>query len=349
MVFLLSSFANRQQQTLIDYLLTEVKILRQHVPKKRLILTDPQRIMLAEKAVILGRKGLQSIQTLFSPDTLLRWHRELCAAHHTHDNTNDKLGRPTLSDETVKAVLKMARENRSWGYVRIVGALANVGIEISATSVRNILAKNGLEPAPDRGKSPSWSEFIKAHMDVLASVDFTTIDIWCGGKLKTMYLLFFMEVATRKVYFAGMTEHPTDEWMQQIARNVTDCEDGFLNGKKLLIMDRDTKFPQKFRDALVREGIKSLRTPPRSPNCNAHIERFFRSIKSECLRRMIFFNEKMLRNAIRKYLVHYHQHRNHQGIGNLRIMPPPDEPIKGKIVCDEELGVILKYYHRKAA
>jgi putative transposase len=250
--------------------------------------------------------------------------------------------------------LKLARENRTWGYVRIVGALSNLGIEISATSVETILEKNGLEPAPNRGKSPTWSEFIASHMDVLTSVDFTRIDIWCGGSLKTMYLLFFMEVATRKVHFAGMTDHPTQDWMLQIARNVTDFEDGFLNGKKILIMDRDTKFSKAFRDALKREGIESVQTPPRSPNCNAHMERFFRSLKTECLRRMIFFGEGMLRTAVKKYVKHYHNHRNQQrrnywGIGNLRIDPPPDEPSKGKIVCDKELGGILKYYHRKAA
>ena len=134
--------------------------------------------------------------------------------NHTHDNASDKLGRPTKSVDAVNAVLAMARANRSWGYDRIVFALENVGIEISVSSVRNILSEHGIEPAPERGKSPSWSEFIGAHMDVLTSVDFTTIDIGCGGKLKTMYLLFFMEVATRKVHFAGMTANPNEAWMK---------------------------------------------------------------------------------------------------------------------------------------
>jgi putative transposase len=348
MLFLMSSFANRQQQAVIEYLTIENQILRQHVPKKRLLLSNAQRIQLAEKAKAIGRKGLASTQTLFTPDTLLRWHLELCAEHHTHDNASNKLGRPALSDEMVNTILMMARNNRSWGYDRIVGACANLGIEISATSVRNLLAEHGLEPAPERGKSPTWPEFIKSHMDVLAAVDFTTIDIWSGGRLKTMYLLFFMEIATRRMHFAGMTEHPNEIWMQQIARNVTDCEDGFLKGKKVLILDRDTKFPKSFKDALKREGIEPVLTPPRSPNCNAYIERFFRSIKSECLRRMIFFGEAMLRNAITKYIKHYHEHRKHQGLSNLRITPPPDEPTVGKIVCDEDLGGLLKYYRRAA-
>jgi putative transposase len=349
LLFVLSSILNRQQQAAVDYLIAENKILRSRLPKNRLLLTNAERIQLAEKAKALGRKGLRSIQTLFTPDTLLRWHRELCARHHTHQHKSNHVGRPKLSDEVIQLVLKLAKENRTWGYDRIVGACSNLGISVSTSSVANILAEHGVEPSPERSKTSNWSEFIRSHRDALASVDFTTIDIWCGGKLKTIYLLFFMEVATRRIHFAGMTEHPNEAWVMQMFRNVTDYEDGFLNGKKVLLMDRDTKFSFAFREALKREGIEPIQTPPRSPNCNAHIERFFRSLKSECLRKMIFFGEDMLRNAVKKYVVHYHQHRNHQVIDNRQIEPPPDESIAGKIVCDEELGGILKYYHRKAA
>lgn len=160
-----------------------------------------------------------------------------------------------------ETILRVAKENPAWGYDRIVGQCANLGIEVSATSIANLLRKHGLEPAPKRGKTPSWSEFIGAHKDVLASVDFTTIDSWSWFGIKTIYLLFFMEVGSRKVYFAGMTQHPNEAWMQSIAE----------------------------------VGIVPHRLPPRSPNCNAHIERFMRSIKSECLRKMIFFGEEMLR------------------------------------------------------
>ena len=164
-----------------------------------------------------------------------------------------------------------------------------------------------------------------------------------------MYLLFFMEVATRKVHFAGMTANPNEAWMENVANEVTNPETGILSGKKILLLDRDTKFTASFHQKIKDAGIKPTKTPPQSPNCNAHIERFFRSIKSECLRRMIFYGDAMLLNDINKYLDHYHHYRNHQGIDNLRITPPPDEPIEGKIVCDQQLGGILKYYHRQAA
>jgi putative transposase len=159
-----------------------------------------------------------------------------------------------------------------------------------------------------------------------------------------------MEVATRRVHFAGCTPNPNEPWMKQIAKNLTDPFDGFLLGKRYLIMDRDTKFSDAFRKILEDEGVESVRLPPRSPNLNPHIERFMRSIKDECLLKLIFFGEKMLRNAVREYLLHYHEERNHQGLAN-RIIEPGDEvgQTAGKIHCRERLGGLLSYYHRKAA
>ena len=138
--------------------------------------------------------------------------------------------------------------------------------------------------------------------------------------------------------------------MKQVAKNLTDPFDGFLLGKRYLIMDRDTKFSDAFRKILEDEGVQSVRLPPRSPNVNPHIERFMRSVKDECLLRMIFFGENMLRNAVRKYLLHYHEERNHQGIGN-KIIEPGDEVGEGdgKVECQERLGGLLRYYHRQAA
>jgi hypothetical protein len=349
MLFLMTGFATRKQNAIIEYLLVENRVLRVRTGKKRLLLTDIERALLGAKAKLVGRKTLRSITTLFTPDTLLRWHRQLCAASHDHTHKRSVTGRPPLSQEAEDLVLEMAKSNPGWGYDRIMGACKNLGVSIFATSVANILKEHGIEPAPDRKPTATWSSFIKSHMDVLASVDFTTINIWGIGGLKTYYLLFFMEVATRKVHFAGATMHPNDAWMEQVAKHVTDPDNGFLKGKKILLLDRDTKFTASFLSTLKQAGVEPTFTPPKSPNCNAHIERFFLSMKSECLSRLIFFGESTLLVAIAKYVDHYHRHRNHQGVGNLRIEPPPDEPLCGKIICKEEVGGLLNYYHRQAA
>jgi len=216
--------------------------------------------------------------------------------------------------------------------------------------VANILRRHGIEPVPDRKRQTTWATFIKAHWDVLASIDFTTIEVWTKGGLVTYYLLFVMELATRRVHFAGCTSNPDGPWMKQIARNLTDAMDGFLGGKRYLIMDRDTKFTDAFRSILQGEGIKSVRLPPRSPNLTPHIERFMRIIKEESLERMIFFGQGMLRNAVGQYLLHYHTERNHQGLRN-KIIDPGEEvgQADGEIACRQRLGGLLRYYHRKAA
>lgn len=244
----------------------------------------------------------------------------------------------------------MAKENVSWGFDRIAGAIQNLGHNISDESVGNILKQHGIEPAPDRKRSTSWSTFIRAHWDVLAAIDFTTIEVWTKGGLVTFYLLFVIELKTRRVHFAGCTVHPDEAWMKQIARNLTNFEDGFLNRKCYLLMDRDTKFCDSVRAFLRDEGVEPVRLPAKSPNLNAHLERFMRSIKSECLDRIIFFGENSLRSAVREYLSHYHQERNHQGLEN-KIIDPGDEvgKILGKIECRERLGGMLRYYYRDAA
>lgn len=168
--------------------------------------------------------------------------------------------------------------------------------------------------------------------------------------LVTYYLLFVMELKSRRVHFAGCTTSPNQLWMEQVARNLTDCKDGFVNGKKYLIMDRDTKFTKGFRCRLKESGVKCLRLPPRSPNMSAHIERFMRSIKSEALSRVIFFGESSLRRATISYLEHHHHERNHQGLGNTIIGPKlPNSLDMGEVKCKERLGGILRYYHGAAA
>ena len=166
----------------------------------------------------------------------------------------------------------------------------------------------------------------------------------------TYYLLFVMEIATRRVHFAGCSLSPDEAWMMQIGRNLTDTFDGFLNYKRYVLMDRDGKFCPAFLAILRNEDMKLVRLPPRSPNLNAHVERFHRSLKEECLNRMIFFGEKSLRKAINTFLEHFHSERNHQGLGNRLIEPGEKFGMRnGDVLCRERLGGMLRYYYREAA
>ena len=345
----LAGWVNRQQQAVIEFQGTQIQILMEKLGKKRLLLGDDQRRRLAVKGKILGRKVLQEIATIFTPDTILRWHRQLVAKKWNYSHRRRPVGRPQVREEIVELVVRIARENSTWGYDRIQGALANLGYQISDQTVGNILKAHGIEPAPDRKRQTTWKTFLKSHWDCLAAIDFTTIEAWTKGGLVTYYLLLVMHVATRRVHFAGCTPNPDERWMKQVARNLTDCEDGFLTGKSYLIMDRDSKFSEGFRGILEQDGVKSVRLPPRSPDLNPQLERFVRTIKEECLSRMILFGERMLRKAVFHFLTHYHAERNHQGLGN-QLIDPGDEVsrLEGDVECRERLGGLLRYYYRKA-
>lgn len=347
---ILAGWINRQQQFVIDYLRTENQILRETYGKKRVLLSNDQRRRLAVKGRILGRKLLAEVGSVFTPDTILRWHRQLVAQKWDYSGKRQQQpGRPRVRQVIVDLALRLAKENPTWGYDRIQGALANVGYSISDTTVGNILKAHGIEPAPGRRRTGSWRTFLKAHWDVLAAVDFTTIEVWTKGGLVTFYLLFVMELKTRRVHFAGCTPCPNETWMKQIARNLTDL-DGFLQGKRYVLMDRDGKFCPAFPEILASEGAHPLLLPPRSPNLNSYMERFIKSIKSESLSRMIFFGEKSLREAVREFIAHYHAERNHQGLGN-KLFSPVHEvgSCSGTIHCCERLGGMLKYYYREVA
>ena len=185
---------------------------------------------------------------------------------------------------------------------------------------------------------------------MLGAIDFTTIEVWTKSGLVTFYLLFVMEVATRRVHLAGCTTNPDEKWMKQPARNLTDSGDGQLLGTRYLLMDRDAKFSAAFRSILGDAGLKSVRLPARSPNLNSHLERFMRSLKEECLDRMIFFGEASLRMATTEFLVHFHGARNHQGLNN-QLIDPGEEVghLSGPVQCRERLGGMLRYYYRAAA
>jgi transposase InsO family protein len=350
LLLVLSGWINRQQQDVIEYLMVENRVLRQKLGRKRILLSDEQRRRLAVKGKILGRKMLEQVASIVTPETILRWHRELVARHWDYSERRKQAGRPMVPQETVDLVLRLAKENPSWGYNRIQGAVGNLGLVISDTAVANPLRAHGIDPAPDRKRQSSWKDFLNTHWDVLASVDFTTIGVWTKRGLVTYYLLSFMELATRRIHFAGLSTNPDEDWMLQVARNVTDAEQGFLPGKRYLLMDRDSKFSEAFRITLEEGGVKPVRLPPRSPNLTPHIERFMRSLKDECLERLILFGEKSLQAAIANFAAHYHAERNHQGIGNQLVMPGDETGrSSGEIACRERLGGLLRYYYREAA
>jgi len=348
---ILAAWINHHQQRVNDFQRAQIKVLLQAQGKKRILLSDDQRRILAVKGKTLGRKALTELTTIVTPDTILRWHRELVAQKWDYsDRRTKRPGRPPVSDEVKQLAVRFAKENPDWGYDRIQGALANLGHAISDQTVGNILKAHGIEPAPERKRQTTWKTFLKAHWDVLGAIDFTTVEVWTKGRLVTFYLLFVMEIKTRRVHFAGCTPSSHESWMKQAAREVTNFEDGFLNGKQYLLMDRDSKFCDSFREILRIDGVQPLLLPPKSPNLNSHLERFHRSIKEEALDRMFFFGENSLRRAVTAYVEHYHSERNHQGLRN-RIIEQGDEVGRriGRIHCRERLGGLLKYYYREAA
>jgi transposase InsO family protein len=345
----LAGWINQQQQEVIDYLREENRVLKEQLRGKRLRLTDDQRRRLAAEGKILGRRVLAEIATIVTPDTILAWHRRLIAAKWTYAPRATP-GRPPVMRRIIDLAVRMARENPRWGYTRIQGALANLGQRVGRTTVANILKQHGIEPAPERGKKTSWSTFLQAHWTTLAAVDIFTVEVWRLRGLVTFYVLVVIELSSRRVHLAGVTPNPDTAWMMQIGRNLTDPFDGFLREKRLVIMDRNRKYCEAFRAMIQSAGIEPVRLPPRSPNLNAHAERFVRSIKEECLDRMILFGEGSLRRALKEYLAHYHRERNHQGLDNRlverdRRMSPFSPPV----VCSERLGGPLRYYNRQAA
>ena len=246
----------------------------------------------------------------------------------------------------------MAKENPSWGYDRIVGALANLGHRLSDQTVGNILRRHGLSPAPKRKQTVSWREFIRSHRDVLVGMDFFTAEVLTlKARLLTYYVLFFIHLETRRVNLAGFTPYPDQGWMEQQARNMTMEQWGCLRGCRYLLHDRDTKFCESFRELIESGSVKPIRLPARSPNLNSHAERWVRSVKEECLAKLILVGESSLRRALQRYTVHYHEERNHQGKGNRILFPLQTEARRdaGAVRCRERLGGLLKYYQRQAA
>lgn len=345
----IAGWMNQQQQKAIDYLREENRVLREQLGGRRIRFTDDQRRRLAAKAKGLGRRALSQLATIVTPETLLAWHRKLIARKYDGSPGRGP-GRPRTEGEIESLVVQMAIENRDWGYTRIVGALSNLGHHLARGTVANILKRHAMEPAPERSRKTTWKEFLTQHWDLIAAADFFTIEVWTAKGLQRCIVLFFIELSSRRVEIGGISTAANGLWMNQIARNLTDSVDGLLTGKCYLIHDRDPLFTDEFLRTLKDAGVESVKLPPRSPNLNAHAERFVRSIKESCLERLILFGESSLRTAVHNFVAHYHSERNHQGLSNRLILPDPSHVgSAGVVQCRERLGGTLKYYYRAAA
>ena len=267
-----AGWINRSQQEAMEYLRTENQVLREVVGKKRILLNDDQRRRLAAKGKVLGLARLREVAGFVTPETILRWHRQLVARKWVYsDKRVAQVGRPETKQEIVDLVLKFARENPTWGYDRIQGALANLGFDVSDQTVGNILKTNGIEPAPERKRQTTWGTFLKAHWESLAAIDFTTTEIWTIQGLVTMFVLVVMQLKTRRIEIAGVTANPDSAWVRQMARNLTDAQEGFLRNATHLLVDRDTKF-LPLRDFLENcTDIEPVVLPPKSPNCKDYV------------------------------------------------------------------------------
>ena len=257
-------------------------------------------------------------------------------------------GRPPIAKEIRALAVRMATENESWGYTRIVGELSKLGHQVSRSTVRRVLKERGIGPAPERLPHMPWSKFLKAHWDGIAAADFFTVEVWTRVGLIRYLVFFVIDFSTRRVEIAGIVPVPNGLWMRQVARNLLDDFSGFLRRKRFLIHDRDPLYTRGFHEILGWAGVAPVQLPSKSPNLNAYAERFVLSIKSECLDRIVLLGERHLRRAIASYVEHYHLERCHQGIRN-RLIDGVPELASGSVARRERLGGILSHYYREAA
>jgi putative transposase len=280
---------------------------------------------------------------LVTPRTLLRWHRGL--VRRKWRQPAGRVGRPPLSTEIRELVLRLARENPRWGHRRICGELGKLGFAVSATSVRRLLARSGLKPAPLRS-DPSWREFLRAQAASIVACDFFTVETIL---LRRFYVLFFIAHASRRVWLAGCTQNPTGEWVTQQARNLG--LDFGESGMRFLIRDRDSKYSGPFDEVFLSEGIRIVKTPVRAPQANAIAERFVRTVRSECLDWLLILNRRHLEHVLRVFVDHYNRQRPHRA---LSLRPPrtdsEQEPSGSSAIHRRDrLGGLIHEYYRAAA
>ena len=350
--FLVLTFAGwvtRHQDDLIAYLREENRVLREHLGPRPLRLTDAQRRRLAVRGQKLGRRVWMQVAGIVTPDTILRWYRRLIA--QTYDGSARRgRGRPMTRRDVAALVVRMAVENPQWGYTRIRGALSNLGHEIARTTVKRILHDHGIDPAPERSRRMPWKTFLQAHGEGLTACDLFTVEVLTLAGLPRDLVCFVIALQSRRVTIAGIHPQPYGTWMEQMARNLTDPVDGCLRRARYLIHDRDPLYTRVFGEILKGGGVQPIRLPPKSPNLNAYAERFVRSIKEECLSRVVPLGEGHVRLLVGEDVDHDHRERNHQGLDNQLLQrPPPPVSLAADVQRRERLGGLLNFYHREAA
>jgi putative transposase len=318
----------------------ELLLLRRRVARPRLDWAD--RAVLAGLARLLPRRVWQG--RLMQPTTLLRWHRDLVRRRWSYPH---RRGRPGLAAELRGLVLRLARENPSWGYRRVHGELCRLGYRIGASTVWAILQRAGVDPAPIRS-ALTWRQFLRAQAKGVLAVDFFTVDTVL---LKRLYVLFVIEVASRQVHVLGVTAHPMGAWVTQQARNLLMAVDDRAGRFRFLVRDRDAKFTAAFDAVFAAEAIKVLITPVRTPQANAYAERWVGTVRREVLDRMLIFGGRQLQAVLAEYVDHYNGHRPHRALGQA---PPlePGVPVvmapSARIVRRDRLGGLIHEYAQVA-
>ena len=339
----------RHQEDRIDSLREENRVLRAHRGPRPLRLTDAQRRRLAVRGQTLGRRIVSQVAGIVTPDTILRWYRRLIAQQY-EGRARRRRGRPMTPRAVAELVVRMADENPTWGDTRIRGALANLGHHIARNTVKRILHDHGIAPAPERNQRTPWKTFLQAHWEGLAAADLFTVEVLTLAGLRRYFVVFVIALKTRRVHIAGIHPQPDGRWMEQMARNLTDPVDGFLRTARQLMHDRDPLYPRVCGEILASGDVGPIRLPPKSPNLNAYAERFVRSIKEECLHRVVPLGEGHVRLIVHEYVEHDQRERNHQGLDNQLLQrPPPPVRADADVQRRERLGGLLSFYYREAA